>query len=109
MSIVSYMVNAYYDFNTSYTGLRPYIGGGLGLAQVEVDSTTINATDNEDSVLSYQAMLGIAYAPQTLPQTEWNLGYRYFGVSDPEFSNVGGNIDAEYDSHGIELGMKFRF
>lgn len=105
----SYMANMYYDFRNS-TGFTPYIGGGLGLAQVRVDDfATLIPGDDEDTVFAYQGMVGVSYAPSSTPNIEWNLGYRYFATEDPQFGVTAGSVDAEYSSHNAEAGVKFRF
>ena len=96
------MANLYYDFATGLGSLKPYIGGGVGYANVD-------AGQADDDVFAYQGMVGLGYAPETLPFTEFTLGYRYFGTSDPKFNVSGLNVKSSYDSHNIELGAKFNF
>ena len=108
------MFNTYYDFARGVLGvggggLTPYIGAGVGFAEVDFNSSTITV-DNSDSAFAYQGMLGVSYAPQTLPNTVWGVGYRYFAVAnDLEYGAGAGLTELEYDSHNIELNARFRF
>ena len=107
--VTSVMANAYYDFG-NYIGWIPYVGLGGGMASIEIDTpNSFGTTNDKDDVFAYQAMVGIGYAPATLPQTEWSVGYRYFGTEDPEFGNAVGKFEGEYGSHNIEAGVKLRF
>ncbi len=102
------MFNTYYDFNNA-SQWTPYIGGGLGVAFVTLSENTLNI-DDSDEALAYQGMLGVSYAPTTLPDTEWGIGYRYVGMTDPEFLDTAGNgFEHEYHSHNVELQARFRF
>lgn len=107
---ISYMGNAYYDFRNS-SGWTPYVGAGAGGASVQLSkSSGLGNTSGTDSVFAYQFMGGIGYAPQTMPMTEWTLGYRYFVEDSPEFNAVGGKVKLDdLTSHNVEVGAKFRF
>ncbi len=109
-SIESYvaMVNGYYDFDTG-TRWMPYIGAGLGVALHTFDSITIN-TDDDDTVFAYQGMVGVAYRLKPYNHTYVGFGYRYFGTTDPQFSNsAGASVEHEYDGHNIEASLRIPF
>ncbi len=111
------MGNVFYDFvmTDQYRRAKPfmpYVGAGLGWANVKLEDadTTLGNTNDSDQVLAYQFMAGISYMPQVLPFTEWSLGYRYFDTMDPEFSYLGGNqFSADVASHNLEAGVRFLF
>ncbi|MAR56238.1 MAG: hypothetical protein CMM93_03560 [Rickettsiales bacterium] len=104
----AFMANLYYDIATG-TQFVPYLGGGIGFASFDADSSTL-AIDESSTEFAYQGMVGVSYTPRSVPDTEWNLGYRYFGTQDPEFSDAAGNtIEHEYNSHNVEVGARFRF
>lgn len=104
----SYMFNAYYDFNTG-TSLSPYLGGGVGITNIELNVPSLAVSD-EDSVFAYQLMAGVGWQPESLLNTVLHVGYRYFDASDPDFSAIGGaRLDHEYEGHNIEAGARFRF
>ena len=93
VSTLSLMVNGFYDVETD-TPFAPYIGGGVGFANVDLDS-------EDDIVFAYQLGLGVGYAIDE--NVTLDLGYRYFATSNPEFE---GGIEAEYTSHNIVLGIR---
>ncbi len=108
-SSTAYMFNAFYDFKTG-TPWTPYIGGGVGIAELNL-STSSNAgnTSGHDSEFAYQGLVGVAYAPVSIPNTQWTLGYRYLGTSDPSFSGPNGDINSKYGTHSVEVGARLRF
>jgi len=101
LNAVTYMANLYYDVPTGMA-ITPYVGAGAGLARLEFDDGTSSDTDN---TFVWQALAGISYAPDSLPNTEWNIGYRYLKATDPKFSG----IKSEYEVNNVEAGAKFRF
>jgi opacity protein-like surface antigen len=109
-SSLGLMANAWYDFDTG-TKWVPYIGGGVGGAQVtaQIDSIANVSVgfDESDWVFAYQAGAGIGYKITEAATVQ--LGYRYFGTSDPEFKTGGVTDEVEFQSHNIEVGFRFRF
>ncbi len=95
------MVNGYYDVDFGWPVL-PYVGAGLGLAQVSIDSSTLS-TDDSDTVLAYQGSLGLLY--EISPQIAARFGYRLFMTADPEIKNTEG----EYTANSFDLGLIYRF
>lgn len=102
---LSYMANVFYDFENG-TKWVPYIGAGIGGAEVQ---WSLNNANDSDTVFAYQGMLGISYRMELLPNTEWNVGYRYFATLDPEFDFGGARVEGEYETHNLEGGFRFRF
>ena len=100
---VRLIANGFIDFNLTEQ-LRPYIGGGLGAARIDVEN-------DEDTVFAYQGMAGIFYTPTSFPVAEFGLGYRYFGTSDPTFTDpaTGTRLDMEYNAHSLEAGVRLYF
>ncbi|MCI5048767.1 MAG: outer membrane beta-barrel protein [Rickettsiales bacterium] len=102
------MMNVLFDFNAG-SGFKPYVGAGIGAGRMTLDSSFFNV-DDTDAVFAYQGMLGITYQPWGMKNTEFGLGYRYLGTSDPQFTDTSGTvIDTEYSAHLIELNTRFRF
>lgn len=109
--VTAYMVNAYYHFPTN-TIFTPYVGGGLGVADIELsrDPVATQIGSNEDSVGAWQAMVGLTFEEHPESLTEWNVGYRYFTADDAEFADgFGGTTVIETEIHSLEAGMKLRF
>ncbi len=97
---ISLMGNIYYDFLTDST-FRPFVGIGLGAANVEADSDRIG--DEDDNVFAYQLAAGGSLALSD--NLNIDIQYRYFGTEDPDFSGV----EAEYNTHNVFFGLRLQF
>lgn len=89
----------------------PYIGLGAGAARLTLDKLATSfgtVVDDEDTVLAYQGMVGVGL--QVACRLYLDLGYRYFAVYEPEFTNAKGvKFDADYATHNVTLGMRLDF
>jgi opacity protein-like surface antigen len=114
VSATSLMVNAYWDIPTG-SPITPYIGGGVGFANVSVNDVELEVfgerfdlADDDDNVFAYQLAAGIAF--DINPNLALDLGYRYFATDDPELEDeFGDDFETEYDSHNVSLGLRFIF
>jgi hypothetical protein len=61
-----------------------------------------NSTDNE---FAYQGLVGIGYAPESIPNTQWTVGYRYLATSTGKF----GGTSIDYSTSNLEAGVHLRF
>jgi len=104
----SIMANVWYDFQVA--GLKPYIGGGIGWADVEADGVYQGkyASDSfSESGFAWQVGGGLH-----LPIDEkltLGIGYRYFSGPDitipapGETNPLAGSVDTE--THSVTLGL----
>lgn len=109
-SIESYVVmaNAYYDFHNN-SNWTPYAGAGLGYASHQFDSVTIQ-TDDDDGVVAYQGMAGLAYRIEPYNNVDVGFGYRYFGTQEIDVTSAtGASVEMDYDSHNIEAFLRVGF
>lgn len=97
---VSLMGNAYYDLATG-TSFTPFIGGGVGLANIEADIKAVGSDD--DTLFAYQVAAGGSLALDD--RLTIDLQYRYFATADPAFDGV----DAEYETHNLMFGLRLSF
>jgi len=106
-SALSFMVNGYYDFPVANSSIAPYLGGGIGFANVEAGFSGL--PDDSDLVFAYQIMAGIGF--EINPSTTLTLGYRYFATTDPGFDSgvPGVDLEATVASHDFSLGARFMF
>jgi len=127
ISAYSVMANAWYEFETG-TAWKPYLGGGAGVAWLDVDgdanlrlmtsggatSTTSIKVSAEESGFAWQLGAGLGY--EFAENKQIMLDYRYF--RGPELdsltASVGGaatvvDPDYEYDAHSLMLGFKAGF
>ena len=103
VTAVSLMGNLFKDFPLG-TGFTPFIGGGIGIANVEADLNAFGINGKkDDNVFAYQ--LAVGGAIELSPQVNLDIQYRYFATADPDF----GHLEAEYRSHNLLLGLRFGF
>lgn len=103
----SVMANAAYDFYMP-GGLKPYVLAGIGFAEVSVDLSYqgMKFIDDDDTVFAYQVGGGIAFT--VAPNVDLFVDYRYFGTSDPSFTDVDGfTFKSEIATHNISAGVRF--
>lgn len=81
-STVSVLANVWYDFDLG--NVRPYIGGGVGWAETDLDGRfqggTIPAINYSDDGFAWQAGAGVNF--DISPNVQLGLGYRYFEGPD---------------------------
>jgi len=104
VSTLSLMGNAYYDFPVGGP-LTPFIGGGLGIANITADIDDVG--DDDDTVFAYQFILGAGLVASEVVTVD--LQYRYFATSDPEFEDEFDSLDTEYATHNLMVGVRYSF
>ena len=126
------MANAYVDLGT-YVGITPYIGGGVGLANLR-SSYRAERHCNENGSASigcpissqlYQMGGSVDYTQERIDESTWQLsyalmaglsygvtqnlsvdvGYRYLSI--PKFGAFGVDYDQGFDSHQIRAGLRY--
>jgi len=107
-SALSFMANAFYDFQ-GFSGIVPYIGGGVGIAKVSANhirSLGALIVNDDDTMFAYQ--IGVGASMNIAPTAAVFLEYRFFGTADPSFhDSLGASFDSEYQSHAIMVGVRF--
>lgn len=109
MSILAFLANGWRDFKTG-TDFKPYIGGGIGIANVGFD---LGAAEDDDWVFAYQAGVGLGY--ELTKNVTASLGYRFFGTTTAEYSTQTAAFGTVTDdvgpiyTHNIELGFRVSF
>ena len=107
----SYMLNGYFDIPT-YTPVHPYIGAGIGLAQVKSRLAFLNTdsvTDQKKNNFAYQLMAGVGY--DLNPHWTLDMGYRYVDNGDTTWDIAGGAAKVKFDSkeHQMSAGIRYNF
>jgi len=114
ISVSSAMVNSWYDLPLNLPVI-PYVGGGLGAANVvrssfslQVSNFPISAQRIEDTVFAYQIGGGFSY-----PITDAlaiDAGYRYLGTTDVHDTTSGFLAKAQgIDSHNSSVQLRWSF
>jgi opacity protein-like surface antigen len=104
------MGNVYYDVHTG-TNFTPYVGAGVGQAFVSFPKGQgLGNTGGTSNVLAYQGMAGVSYTPDSMPNTDISLGYKYLGTEKPNFSTASGDVKLDpLHQSSVELGVKYHF
>ncbi|MGK2872029.1 MAG: OmpA family protein [Alphaproteobacteria bacterium] len=106
----SVMLNLVYDVETRGR-LSPYIGGGVGIANVRYDNVNpvgVGGITDKDDVFAYQGMAGVTYA--LTDAMEVAAEYRYFATRDPDLrTSAGVALKGDYDSHAALVGVRWNF
>lgn len=114
--------NAFYEFN--YYQFRPYFGGGLGLAHLNMSDARITHIQNsqpsapsneavnalgDDTVFAYQLGAGISYPIR--PGLAASLDYRFVEAINPRFNSSDGvsTFAPEYRTNNVGLSVRFAF
>lgn len=104
------MANGYYDF-LSDSLWSPYLGAGIGAAQVSFDGVSPvggSQIDKSDWALAYQGIAGVAY--QVSDQAKLFTEYRYVATTGVDLRiNSGVNVDADSQEHRFMVGMRWSF
>ncbi len=105
---IGIMANGYYDFDFG-SPFVPYVGAGVGVALLDSElKAGGNKFNDFNTQFAYQGIAGVSY--NFSPNLAANLEYRYFGNTEPTFSDQG--VKLKYDSsnnHTILLGVRYTF
>lgn len=103
------MLNAYYE-PFAECRIKPYVGAGIGVANVDADSVSAAGTavaDGDDTVFAGQVMAGASY--QFTPSTALTAEYRYLQTADADIDTPTGSTDMNYQNHMAMLGLRVKF
>jgi len=100
ITILSYMVNGYYDFKVN-SPFKPFIGAGIGIIDGEVGD---GGSTTDDVVLGYQLTAGVSYMLNR--NLNLDLYYRFQGAAI-DFEDAGDKIS--YTSSNFNAGLRYNF
>ncbi|ANK79648.1 MAG: hypothetical protein TEF_01690 [Rhizobiales bacterium NRL2] len=104
------LVNLVWEYDND-SGIYPYVGGGIGIAQVQANDFDFGGgrtLDDGATELAMQGLAGVAFALD--PNLSLIAEYRYFRTGEAEFrDSTGATIDASYAAHTAVLGLRYRF
>jgi opacity protein-like surface antigen len=115
------MANAYFDPAFSLGALKPYVGGGIGVARFRARNvsavglpaglpvTSIGPLSGNKTGFAYQAMAGVGLAVGS--SSTVTLGYRYFATPGATTNApVIGNVRIRgLKTHAAEVGLRLTF
>ena len=95
--------NVAYEFNKKGR-LRPFVGVGVGVAQVNYDDGVV---DDDDMGFAYQAKDGDSYDINERMTAE--MAYRYVAVTDLEFgAGSASPVSGDYDNQAVTVGLRYK-
>ena len=113
VDVTALMINLLYDFRsleTEQRAIHPYIGVGIGGAQVDVSgsgSGTPWSVDENEIVGAAQLMAGIS--GELRPNMRLDVGYRYFDTLGVDVNNGTTITDESFNAHILYAGLRFHF
>lgn len=108
-SALSFMVNGLLDFGDD-DGLQGFVGGGVGVARVDVQTVFAAPSflDDSDTGFAWQALAGIR-APLS---DSWDVGlkYRFFNADKVGLvDRLGRAVDTRFRSHSLMGSLIYNF
>lgn len=110
ISMTGVFANLYYDFNQAGP-VQPYVGAGLGFADVSVkyQPSGITVIDDSETKLAYQVKAGATWQLQN----QWEIfgEYAYRATEDIELTNqlFPGTLDIENTQNVFSIGARYKF
>ncbi len=98
LKIATGMINYFYDLDLNLGAFKPYLGAGLGVAQIKSTALTIgnlSVVEKDATEFAYQAIIGVTYEFSR----DWSIGLdgRYLGTSDEDVSAGGVTMNLRYN------------
>ncbi|MEE4213190.1 MAG: OmpA family protein [Parvularcula sp.] len=126
------MVNILKDFGGAEDRLRPYVGVGFGVAQIDLDlnnSADVNPApfagnapglvangyrvnvDDDDLTTAVQGLIGLTY--EMTERVDLDLGYRFLQTGEYDYeavvNNANASVTGEMRFHEVRAGLRFNF
>ncbi|WP_176037974.1 outer membrane protein [Brucella tritici] len=102
------MANAYVDLG-NYYGFTPYLGAGLGFANVRysIDTASGEYKTDDDYRLAWALMAGVGI--DVASNIKLDIGYRYGVVEGADIASAAGITlsDKDIQSHQLRAGVRF--
>jgi opacity protein-like surface antigen len=98
------LLNGYYDFLPG-SAWQPYVGAGVGVAQVRTSGGTL-APHGNDTRFAYQFKVGVSHPFND--RLTGDLAYRYLGVNDIRIGTGAGALRGTYDTSAITVGLRYK-
>ncbi|MDM8335220.1 P44/Msp2 family outer membrane protein [Wolbachia pipientis] len=110
LSVITGLVNVYYDVAIEDMPITPYVGAGVGAAYVKNPLGTPVENQKRGFGFAYQAKAGVSY--DVTPEIKLFAGARYFGSCGTHFDKAvkdDDKIKVLYSTIGAEAGVAFNF
>src|SRR6202012_986728 len=100
------LANGYYDF---FPGAqwRPFVGAGIGIAEVKEDNGSVFAPHGDKTTFAYQVGGGISHPFNDKLTGE--VAYRYLGAPDVKFGSAGDRVNGDFGVSLVTVGLRYQF
>ncbi|WP_374573990.1 outer membrane protein [Phenylobacterium sp.] len=94
--------NGYYDFKTN-SNFTPFVGAGIGFANVKVDGGAVN---DDDTGFAYQLKTGVDY--KFNDRLTGEAAYRYLGVTSVTLGSGANRLDGDFTDQALTVGLRYK-
>ncbi|MEJ0043341.1 MAG: outer membrane beta-barrel protein [Rhizomicrobium sp.] len=115
LNAYSLMANVWYDFHDfeqSLGGVTPYVGAGVGLAQIQIGGSINNVKLIEKNDFTFAWQVGAGVSVPVLDNVKFFVDYRYFAADGANLKinpgYHGGDVKADFDSHELLVGFRIK-
>lgn len=109
VDVYSIMKNFVIDIETPSRFTTPYVGIGIGYANVDVDFNRSSAVELENSsTFAWQPIGGVSL--QLTERFNYYVEYRYFSTTDLKLTQAGvAQENSTYNAHNLFMGLRAEF
>lgn len=109
------MANVIKDFDFG-SRVTPYLGLGAGLASANISASgyqygnvtdPYNSYDDSAKNFAWNALAGLTF--EMSEKWDFDIGYRYFMIPDPEWGSSGQLRGSDYQSHDVFAQFRYNF
>jgi opacity protein-like surface antigen len=100
------IASVYYDFLPD-SQWRPFVGAGIGIAQVKEDSGSALSRHGDKTTFAYQVGGGISHPFNDKLTGE--LAYRYLGAPSVRFGSGASRVDGDFGASLVTVGLRYKF
>ena len=98
-------VNGYYDFLPE-SQWRPFLGAGVGLAQVKVEDSGLRP-HGDKTTFAYQLHAGVSHPFSD--QLTGEIAYHYLGAPNVKIGSDADKVKGDFGASLVTVGLRYRF
>ncbi len=104
--VTAALASIYYEFlpNSQW---RPFVGAGIGVAQVKEDGGPALSPRGDKTGFAYQVGAGLSHPFSDRLTGE--VAYRYVGVPKVKFGSVGDRVNGDFGASLVTVGLRYKF
>lgn len=102
--------NVLFDLNSGFMGFTPFLGAGVGVADVAIQANAggFNVIDDSDTTFAWKLIAGLSY--DIAPGVKLELAYNYVTYSDVTVNGIAGlNTHGDETESRVMGGLSYHF